>query len=229
MFLPVERILVVDDEPDLLELVRFNLSQAGFEVETAQGGQEGLEKAQRRRPDLVVLDLMLPDLPGTEVCRRLRIDPALAGLPILMLTARSEEIDRVVGLELGADDYVTKPFSPRELVLRVRAILRRTRAEGEPAKLLRQGALELDPERHRCKVDDREVKLTAKEFELLRALMERPGRVLSRDRLLDEVWGSDITVTSRTIDTHLKRLREKLGNAGDLVETVRGVGYRFTD
>jgi two-component system phosphate regulon response regulator PhoB len=224
-----ERILIVDDEPDLLELVRFNLAQAGFEVQTAQGGLEGLEKAQRWRPDLVVLDLMLPDLPGTEVCRKLRADPELTGLPILMLTARSEEIDRVVGLELGADDYVTKPFSPRELTLRVRAILRRTQSEGEAGKLLRQGALELDPERHRCKVGAREVKLTAKEFELLRALMERPGRVMTRDRLLDEVWGSDITVTSRTIDTHLKRLREKLGEAGDFVETVRGVGYRFAD
>lgn len=222
-----ERILIVDDEPDLLELVRFNLCQAGFEVETATGGQEGLDKAQRHRPDLVVLDLMLPDLPGTEVCRRLRADAELGAVPILMLTARSEEIDRVVGLELGADDYVTKPFSPRELVLRARAILRRTRGEGEPAKLMRSGLLELDSERHRCRVGERDVKLTAKEFELLRALMERPGRVMTRDRLLDEVWGSDITVTSRTIDTHLKRLREKLGEAGDLVETVRGVGYRF--
>src|SRR5262249_52981991 len=175
--------------------VRFNLAQAGFEVETAQGGQEGLEKALRRKPDLVVLDLMLPDLPGAEVCRRLRGDPELSGLPILMLTARSEEIDRVVGLELGADDYVTKPFSPRELTLRVRAILRRTRADGEAGKVLRQGALELDPERHRCRVGEHEVRLTAKEFELLRALMERPGRVMTRDRLLDEVWGSDITVT----------------------------------
>jgi two-component system phosphate regulon response regulator PhoB len=224
-----ERILIVDDEPDLLELVRFNLCQAGFDVETATGGQEGLEKARRRRPDLVVLDLMLPDVPGTEVCRRLRTDAELAGVPILMLTARSEEIDRVVGLELGADDYVTKPFSPRELVLRTRAILRRTRADGEPAKLMRNGLLELDPERHRCRVSERDIKLTAKEFELLRALMERPGRVMTRDRLLDEVWGADITVTSRTIDTHLKRLREKLGEAGDLVETVRGVGYRFAD
>jgi two-component system phosphate regulon response regulator PhoB len=224
-----ERILVVDDEPDLLELVRCNLSQAGFDVETATGGQEGLDKARRHRPDLVVLDLMLPDVPGTEVCRRLRTDAELGGVPILMLTARSEEIDRVVGLELGADDYVTKPFSPRELVLRARAILRRTHADGEPAKLMRSGLLELDPERHRCRVAERDVKLTAKEFELLRALMERPGRVMTRDRLLDEVWGADITVTSRTIDTHLKRLREKLGEAGDLVETVRGVGYRFAD
>jgi phosphate regulon transcriptional regulator PhoB len=223
-----QRILVVDDEPDLLELVRFNLCAAGYEVETAETGAEGVEKARARVPDLLVLDIMLPDLPGTEVCKRLRADADLAGLPILMLTARSEEIDRVVGLELGADDYVTKPFSPRELVLRVRAILRRTRGSRE-STLLHHGSLELDTERHRCRVEDEDIRLTAKEFELLKALMERPGRVMTRDRLLDEVWGSDITVTTRTIDTHLKRLREKLGAAADFVETVRGVGYRFAD
>jgi len=224
-----DRILVVDDEPDLLELVRFNLSQAGYDVETAETGAEGVEKARRRRPDLLVLDVMLPDLPGTEVCRRVRADAELAGLPVLMLTARSEEIDRVVGLEVGADDYVTKPFSPRELILRVQAILRRTRGGVETAGVLHQGPLELDTARHRCRVQEEDVPLTAKEFELLRVLMERPGRVMSRDRLLEEVWGSDITVTTRTIDTHLKRLREKLGAAADLVETVRGVGYRFAD
>jgi two-component system phosphate regulon response regulator PhoB len=224
-----DRILVVDDEPDLLELVRFNLTQAGYDVETAETGTDGIEKARRRRPDLLVLDVMLPDLPGTEVCRRVRADAELSGLPVLMLTARSEEIDRVVGLELGADDYVTKPFSPRELILRVQAILRRTRGAGEPIGVLQQGPLELDTDRHRCRVLEKDVQLTAKEFELLRVLMERPGRVMSRDRLLDEVWGSDITVTARTIDTHLKRLREKLGAAADLVETVRGVGYRFAD
>ena len=220
---------MVDDEPDLLELVRFNLTQQGYEVETASAGLEGLEKARRRHPDLVVLDVMLPDLPGTEVCRRIRSDPDLVGLPVLMLTARTEEIDRVVGLEVGADDYVTKPFSPRELALRVQAILRRVRGGREASALLQQGKLELDTERHRCRVDAREIRLTAKEFDLLRVLMERPGRVMTRDRLLDEVWGSDITVTARTIDTHLKRLREKLGEAGDLVETVRGVGYRFAE
>jgi len=224
-----DRILVVDDEPDLLELVRFNLSQAGYEVETAETGMDGIEKARRRHPDLLVLDVMLPDLPGTEVCRRVRADSELSGLPVLMLTARSEEIDRVVGLELGADDYVTKPFSPRELILRVQAILRRTRGAAESAGVLHQGPLELDTDRHRCRVLEEEVQLTAKEFDLLRVLMERPGRVMSRDRLLDEVWGSDITVTTRTIDTHLKRLREKLGAAADLVETVRGVGYRLAD
>jgi two-component system phosphate regulon response regulator PhoB len=221
--------LVVDDEPDLLELVRFHLAQAGFEVETARDGRQGLESIRRRRPDLVVLDWMLPDLPGSEVCRQLRSDPQLRDLPILLLTAKAEEVDRVVGFELGADDYVTKPFSPRELALRVQAILRRTSGEPVASDVLERGSIALDTERHRCSVDQVEVILTAKEFRLLATLMSRPGRVLSRQRLLDEVWGSDITVTERTIDTHLKRLREKLGAAGDLIETVRGVGYRFAD
>jgi two-component system phosphate regulon response regulator PhoB len=221
--------LVVDDEPDLLELVRFHLAQAGFEVETARDGRQGLESIRRRRPDLVVLDWMLPDLPGSEVCRQLRSDPQLRDLPILLLTAKAEEVDRVVGFELGADDYVTKPFSPRELALRVQAILRRTSGEPVASDVLERGSIALDTERHRCSVDHVEVILTAKEFRLLATLMSRPGRVLSRQRLLDEVWGSDITVTERTIDTHLKRLREKLGAAGDLIETVRGVGYRFAD
>ena len=223
------RILVVDDEPDLLELVRINLSQAGFEVETAETGEDGISRARSNRPDLLVLDVMLPDLPGTEVCRRIRADRDLAGLPILMLTARSEEVDRIVGFELGVDDYVTKPFSPRELTLRVQAILRRARPEPLEASVMRQGTIELDPERHRCKVDGTSVSLTAKEFQLLATLMARPGRVFSREQLLDRVWGSDITVTLRTIDTHMKRLREKLGSSAERVETVRGVGYRFAD
>jgi two-component system phosphate regulon response regulator PhoB len=224
-----DRVLVVDDEPDLLELVRFHLAQAGFEVETARDGRHGLEAIRRRRPDLVVLDWMLPDLSGTEVCRQVRSDPQLRDLPILLLTAKAEEVDRVVGFELGADDYVTKPFSPRELALRVQAILRRTRSEQVVSEVLERGSIALDTQRYRCSVDQVEVTLTAKEFRLLATLMSRPGRVLTRQRLLDEVWGSDITVTERTIDTHLKRLREKLGTAGDLIETVRGVGYRFAD
>ncbi|MDQ5831486.1 MAG: winged helix-turn-helix domain-containing protein [Actinomycetota bacterium] len=224
-----DRVLVVDDEPDLLELVRFHLTQAGFEVETVRDGRQGLEAIRRRRPSLVVLDWMLPDLSGTEVCRQVRSDPQLRDLPILLLTAKAEEVDRVVGFELGADDYVTKPFSPRELALRVQAILRRSSGEQTPSDVLERGSISLDTERHRCSVDGAEVTLTAKEFRLLEALMSRPGRVLSRQRLLDEVWGSDITVTERTIDTHLKRLREKLGAAGDQIETVRGVGYRFAD
>ena len=223
-----ERILVVDDEPDLLELVRVNLRQAGFEVETAETGRAALERLHRSPPDLVVLDLMLPDVSGTEICRRLRADAELAEVPIIMLTARADEVDRVVGLELGADDYVTKPFSPRELTLRVRAVLRR-RKPAQPCDALAHGTLRLDSARHRCFVDEAEIALTAKEFDLLRTLMARPGRVLTRDQLLDEVWGADIAVTTRTIDTHLKRLREKLGPASDLIETVRGVGYRFAE
>jgi two-component system phosphate regulon response regulator PhoB len=172
---------------------------------------------------------MLPDLPGSEVCRQLRSDPALRDLPVLLLTAKAEEIDRVVGFELGADDYVTKPFSPRELVLRIQAILRRATGERATGGVLERGALLLDAERHRCTVEGVEIQLTAKEFRLLEALMSRPGRVLSRQQLLDDVWGSDISVTERTIDTHLKRLREKLGPAGDQIETVRGVGYRFAE
>jgi two-component system phosphate regulon response regulator PhoB len=223
------RILVVDDEPDLLELVRFNLTQAGFAVDTAAAGRDALEKIRRSPPDLVVLDLMLPDLSGNDIARQIRSDAGLSELPILMLTAKSEEVDRVVGFELGADDYVTKPFSPRELTLRVRAVLRRRKPPTPPTEALAHGALRLDPARHRCFVGSTEVPLTAKEFELLRTLMARPGRVLTRDQLLDEVWGTDIAVTTRTIDTHLKRLREKLGAASDLIETVRGVGYRFAE
>jgi two-component system phosphate regulon response regulator PhoB len=224
-----ERILVVDDEPDLLELVRVNLRQAGYEVETAETGREALERLRRAPPDLVVLDLMLPDVSGTELCRRMRADADLADLPIIMLTAKADEVDRVVGLELGADDYVTKPFSPRELTLRVRAVLRRRKPVSLPGQALAHGTLRLDAARHRCFVAGEEIELTAKEFDLLRTLMARPGRVLTRDQLLDEVWGTDIAVTSRTIDTHLKRLREKLGPASDLIETVRGVGYRFAE
>jgi len=224
-----QRILVVDDEPDLLELVRVNLAQAGFEVETASKGRGALESVRRSAPDLIVLDLMLPDIQGTDVCRELRADPEFARLPIIMLTARADEVDRVVGFELGADDYVTKPFSPRELTLRVRAILRRRSQQIDGEESLEYRSLRLDSERHRCFVEDVEVDLTAKEFDLLKRLMRRPGRVLTRDQLLEEVWGHDVTVTTRTIDTHVKRLREKLGNAGAMIETVRGIGYRFCE
>jgi len=224
-----QRILVVDDEPDLLELVRVNLAQAGFEVETASKGRGALESVRRSAPDLIVLDLMLPDIQGTDVCRELRTDPKFARLPIIMLTARADEVDRVVGFELGADDYVTKPFSPRELTLRVRAILRRRSQQIDGEESLEYRSLRLDSERHRCFVEDVEVDLTAKEFDLLKRLMRRPGRVLTRDQLLEEVWGHDVTVTTRTIDTHVKRLREKLGNAGAMIETVRGIGYRFCE
>jgi DNA-binding response OmpR family regulator len=192
------RILVVDDEPDLVELVRFNLSQAGFQVETAATGREALDRLHASPPDLVVLDLMLPDVSGNEICRQIRADQGLAELPIVMLTAKSEELDRVVGFELGADDYVPKPFSPRELTLRVRAVLRRRASAQGGGRSIEHGALRVDPERHRCFVEGAEIELTAKEFRLLATLMARPGRVMTRERLLDEVWGSDVTVTSRT-------------------------------
>ena len=222
-------ILVVDDEPDLLELVRFTLVQEGFRVETAVDGAGALAKVAALRPDLLVLDLMLPDQSGTEVCRQIRSTPETARLPVIMLTARSEEIDRIVGFELGADDYVTKPFSPRELILRVKAVMRRGGQPETRSRKLEHCQLALDRESHRCTVNQEEIDLTAKEFGLLTALMSRPGRVLSREQLLDEVWGSDISVTHRTVDTHLKRLREKLGTAGSMIHTVRGVGYRFAD
>ena len=223
------RILVIDDEPDILELVRFGLLQEGFSVETAATAQEGLDRLRGDLPDLVVLDLMLPDLSGTEVCRRIRSRSATADLPVVMLTARAEELDRVVGFEVGADDYVTKPFSSRELALRVKAVLRRRNSAPSDERPLSHGSLEVDRARHRCRVAGEDVDLTAKEFGLLVALMNRAGRVLSREKLLDELWGADVSVTHRTVDTHLKRLREKLGEAGRYIHTVRGVGYRFEE
>ncbi len=225
----MKRILVIDDEPDLRELVRINLDQAGYSVEAVSTGREALHALRHSTPDLVVLDLMLPDISGTELCKKIRSDSALAEIPVIMLTAKAAEVDRVVGFELGADDYVTKPFSPRELSLRIAAVLRRRFADSDAEQTLEYGTLRLDAARHRCTVDGTEASLTAKEFDLLRELMSRPGRVVTRERLLERVWGSDVTVTPRTIDTHLKRLREKLGHAGGAIETVRGVGYRFSD
>jgi two-component system phosphate regulon response regulator PhoB len=226
-----ERILAVDDEPDLLELVEYNLREAGYAVTTAKDGAGALAEVRRQRPDLILLDLMLPDLSGTEVCKRLRRDPDTETIPIVMLTARGQEIDRVVGLELGADDYIVKPFSPRELVLRVGAVLRRAHAPqaSEPSQRLVLGKLSIDTARHRVAVDDDDIPLTALEFKLLLDLASRRGRVQSRDALLDRVWGYSPGIETRTVDTHVKRLREKLGAAGDYIETVRGVGYRLRE
>ena len=230
---PPRRVLVVEDEEDLIELLAFNLKAAGFEPITARTGRQALTALEASPPpELVILDLMLPDLPGTEVCRRMRAEPRTHAIPVLMLTAKSEEIDRVVGFEVGADDYVAKPFSLRELMLRVRAVLRRANpneaaTDEEEEEELRFGLLRVDVPGHRTWVGDEEITLTALEFRLLVTLLTRKGRVQTRDRLLDDVWGIQADVTTRTVDTHIKRLREKLGAAGDYVETLRGVGYRF--
>ncbi len=226
-------ILIIDDEDDLRTLLDLNLRREGFRTVLAATGAEALELAGKVSPSLVVLDLMLPDLSGTEVCRRLRANPALNGVPIIMLTARGEEIDRVVGFEVGADDYVVKStFSVREFVLRVRAVLRRGAApsssvEPEPGPRLTFGALSIDEGGHRVFVSGEEIVLTATEFRLLHALAGRPGRVLTRGMLLEEVWDMPPDLNTRTVDTHVKRLREKLGEAAPHLETVRGVGYRF--
>lgn len=224
------KVLIVDDEVDLLKLLEFNMVQAGFQAFTASTGAGAIDVARRERPDVVLLDLMLPDIQGTEVCRQLRSMPETAHVGIVMVTAKGEEIDRVVGFELGADDYVVKPFSPRELILRVRAVLKRSRrggaAEEEPHEVVEFGELRVDLSAHEVWVDGVQIELTALEFRLLTQLMDRGGRVQNRDQLLDDVWG-DVSVTPRTVDTHVKRLREKLGSAARYVETVRGVGYRF--
>jgi len=221
------RILVVEDEADLAELVAVTLRGAGHTVRIAGTGAAAIAEIRRKAPDLIVLDVMLPDISGLEVCRRVRRDESLGQLPILMLTAKGEEVDRVVGFEVGADDYVSKPFSPRELVLRIEAILRRGRTAAQaPSSLIIQ-ELEIDVPGHQVMVEGEEIALTALEFRLLLDLASRRGRVQSRDALLQRVWGYTPGVETRTVDTHVKRLREKLGAAAHVIETVRGVGYRI--
>jgi two-component system phosphate regulon response regulator PhoB len=222
-----QKILVVDDEPDALEVLGFKLKEAGFEPLFAKDGSRALQSARDHQPALIVLDVMLPEIDGLDVCKILRRDPATAAIPILMLTARAAEMDRVLGLELGADDYVTKPFSPRELVLRIKKLLARAKASDDPVAQLRIGNLEIDVPRHRVTVAGSAVELTATEFKLLELLARRRGRVQTRDRLLQDVWGYDNPIDSRTVDTHMRRLREKVGTAADYLETIRGVGYRF--
>lgn len=223
-----QTILVVDDERDIVDLLRYHLVQAGFRVHSASDGKVAVEMARREKPDLIVLDLMLPVLPGAEVARLLKQGEATRGIPIIMLTARGEEVDRVVGFELGADDYVVKPFSPRELVLRIQAVLRRESTEPEEGERpLVYGPLVIDAASHSVRLKGKELDLTTTEFKLLQRLARRPGRAFSRDHLLSEVWGYGGDVESRTVDTHVKRLRAKLGAVGDWIQTVRGVGYRF--
>ncbi len=224
------RVLLVEDEADLRASVAFAVRRAGYQVTEAGTGAEALAAvATAPVPDVVVLDVMLPDLSGVEVCRRLRADRRTADCGVVMLTARSEEFDRVLGFEAGADDYVTKPFSMRELLLRIEALLRRTKRPPAPAKALASGPIVVDVDAHEVTVDGVQVTLTALEFRLLVTLMERRGRVQTREMLLRDVWGIDADVTTRTVDTHVKRLRQKLGPAGAAVETVRGVGYRFRE
>jgi Response regulators consisting of a CheY-like receiver domain and a winged-helix DNA-binding domain len=221
------KILVVDDEPDALEVVGFKLREAGFTPVFASDGAKALAAVRAERPDLIVLDLMLPEIDGLEVCKILRRDPATVSIPILMLTAKAAEMDRVLGLELGADDYVTKPYSPRELVLRIRKLLKRGQATDEAGEHFRIGPLEIDVPRHEALVDNKPVSLTATEFNLLTLLAKRRGRVQTRERLLQDVWGYETAIDTRTVDTHMRRLREKVGPVADYLETIRGVGYRF--
>ena len=223
------KILVVDDEADAVELIAFNLNQAGFEVIEAADGNEAIQKARSQLPDLILLDLMLPEIDGLSACKLLRADVNTAHIPIIMVTAKAAEVDRILGLEFGADDYVTKPFSPRELILRVKNLLKRYQAPEETGDLFEIGPIRVDVQRHAVLVEGKPVELTATEFKLLTILAQRRGRVQSRDQLLRDVWDYHSGIDTRTVDTHVRRLREKLGPASDMITTVRNVGYRITD
>jgi two-component system phosphate regulon response regulator PhoB len=226
-FMAREKILVIEDEPDIAEVLQYNLEKEGFDVETARRGDTGFDAVRRDNPDLILLDLMLPGIDGLELTRMLKRDPLTSRLPIVMITARGEEVDRIVGLELGADDYISKPFSPREVVLRVKAVLRRFQQEESVVELIEVGGIELDVSGHQLRVRAKEVPLTATEFRLLRLLLERCGRVQTRGQLLSDVWGYAEDIDSRTVDTHIRRLRRKLGPEAERIETVIGVGYRL--
>jgi two-component system phosphate regulon response regulator PhoB len=225
-----EKILVVEDEEDILELIRYNLAKEGYEVAGVPTGEAALNAARENGPDLILLDIMLPGLDGLEVCRRLKTDSRVRHVPVIMLTAKGEESDIVVGLELGAADYVTKPFSPRVLIARMRAVLRRTAvAAGTEDSLLARGPLVVDADRHEVRVESRVVDLTATEFKVLHFLARRPGWVFTRQQIVDAVKGEDYAVTERSVDVQMVGLRKKLGSAAELIETVRGIGYRFKD
>lgn len=225
-------ILVVDDEADLVELVTYNLNKEGFTVDSASDGEAALSKLRKGKYDLVVLDLMLPGIQGIELCRIFRNDPNTAGLPVIMLTAKGEEVDKIVGLEMGADDYVTKPFSPRELVARVKAVLRRSKEKPVREKLLKIGELEIDRERYNVSIKGKPVKLSATEFKLLLYLAERKGKVFSREQLLDAIWRDEAFVEPRTVDVHIRRLRSHVEeNPANprYIRTMRGIGYFFNE
>lgn len=224
-----ENILIVEDDAHISKLVKYNLEKAGFRCLVTVTGESALEIMDQQAVDLIILDIMLPKMDGFETCRLVRQDPRRGSVPIIMLTAKGEEVDRIVGLELGADDYIVKPFSPRELVLRVKTILRRGQPQEAVKDVLGAGPITVNIPRHRVRVQDREIELTAKEFELLVTLLSRRGRVQTRDQLLSDVWNIDADVNTRTVDTHIKCLRHKLGRAGKMIETVRGLGYRIRE
>jgi len=225
------KILIVEDEKDIAEAIEYNLKKEGFEVVLAHDGNRGLKLARERDPDLIILDLMLPGIDGLEICKVLKREDQTSNIPIIMLTAKGSEVDKVLGLELGADDYMTKPFGMRELIARAKTILKRYVKKSFIRKpFLKFHDLEIDIERHEVKVCNKLVELTAKEFDLLRYLAEHKGKVVNRERLLDEVWGIEVAIETRTVDVHVKRLREKLGKkAGKYILTLRGVGYKFRD
>jgi two-component system phosphate regulon response regulator PhoB len=224
-----QKILIIEDEPDIRKTLEYNISREGYEVISASSLSEGREKLESASFSLLLLDLMLPDGSGLDLCRELKQDKSLSSMPVIILTAKDDEVDKVVGFELGADDYVTKPFSVRELILRVKAVLKRGERKSDNMEVQRQfGELKIDVDSHEVFVNDDQVSLTALEFKLLRQLVDRRGRVQSRDQLLSDVWGYSSDVTTRTVDTHIKRLREKLGGMGKYVQTIRGVGYKFT-
>lgn len=225
-----KKILIVEDETDIRELLSYNLRAEGFEVVEMGTGYEALRALPEVSPHLLLLDLMLPDVSGLEICRKLRRDASFSSIPIIMVTAKGSEVDRVVGLELGADDYVVKPFSVREVVLRVKAVLSRFGLQEKfDNEVIQSGTLVINPKRHEATIDGNRCHLTATEFKLLYKLASQPGVVHSRSALLDSVWGEDAFVTLRTVDTHIRRLRDKLGESGSLIETLRGVGYRFSE
>ena len=223
------KVFIVEDEPDLRDTLKYNLENEGFIVEAFSNGEDFLSSVDKNKPNLVILDLMLPGVSGLDVCRELRSNDNYDGIGIVMLTAKSEEIDRIVGFELGADDYVTKPFSVRELILRVKVLLKKRTDNGANEQILEFGPILMNLDAHDVSIDGKIVNLTALEFKLLKHLLKRKGRVQTRDQLLGDVWGYSSEVTTRTVDTHIKRLREKLGEPGDLIQTIRGVGYRFNN
>ena len=226
--MPKDAILLIEDEKNIVELVKYNLEREGFRVLTAARGDSGLEQACRQHPALILLDLMLPEIDGIEICKILKQNDGTASIPIIMLTAKIQEADKVLGLELGADDYMTKPFSPRELIARVKAVLRRASDKPKP-KMLKAGDVEVDADKHIVKLKSKSVELTSKEYDLLKTLMEAKGRVLSREILLDQVWGYDqsVNIETRTVDMHIGQLRKKLKSEANRIVTVKNAGYRF--